>query len=93
MYIDSLTCALAKAHVLFLVLHYCYDSHHVLGLAGGLVADLRISQRSVVPKRLHWPWADVERLTHVLRVEPLVHTFVLRATTILMISQTEFVQH
>ena len=27
MYIDSLTCALAKAHVLFLVLHYCYDSH------------------------------------------------------------------
>ena len=25
LYIDSLTCALAKAHVLFPVLHYCYD--------------------------------------------------------------------
>lgn len=57
-YIDCLTCALAKAHVLFLVLHYCYDSHHVLRLVVGLVADLRISQSSVVPKRLHCPWAD-----------------------------------
>lgn len=81
LYIDSLTCALAKAHVLFLVLHYCYDSHHVLRLVVGLVADLRISQSSVVPKRLHCPWADVERLTHVLRVEPLVHGLVLTALT------------
>ena len=36
-----------KAHVLFPVLHYCYDSHHVLRLVVGLVADLRISQSSV----------------------------------------------
>ena len=34
---------------LFPVLHYCYDSHHVLWLVVGLVADLRISQSSVVP--------------------------------------------
>ena len=65
----------------FFVLHYCYDSHHVLRLVVGFVADLRISQSSVVPKRLHCPWADVERLTHVLRVEPLVHGLVLTALT------------
>ena len=39
---------------------------HVLRLVVGLVADLRISQSSVVPKRLHCPWADVERLTYYL---------------------------
>ena len=35
-------CALAKAHVLFLVLHYCYDSHHVLRLVVGLVAIVAV---------------------------------------------------
>ena len=44
-----------------------------------LQVDLRVSQRSVVPKRLHGSWADVEHLTHVLRVEPLVHGSVLTA--------------
>ena len=83
---------LAITHIFLPVLYLAYDSHYVLWLVVGFVADLRVSQSSVVPKCLHGSRTDVEHLTHVLRIEPLAHGFVHAALTDSIHAFQEFLQ-
>jgi integrase len=56
-----------------LFFHYRKNLFHVFRSVIGLVVDLSVCQRSVIPKGLKCPFRDVQKPTHVLIIQPLFH--------------------